>query len=257
MAKKKKCPECEACEKWAVPTADFFSLLLALFIALYAIASVNSDKAKLASQAFVEIFKTPPRTDDAPVLPIPPPPGKSDSDAKLQKSGSPNQMEDISKMLNKIREISDKEGTGSQTEVVTTPEGVKIRGFDGVVFEKGSAELSMPFRRVLAFVATVLRQAPNQVKIEGYATPGDADGSSYPSTWELSGARAGAVIRYLSEGEKIDSKRFLLVGHGQMAPLNQSNAQNFLNRRVEITIMNYAGMQDFQGPTVLDEKKGE
>ena len=41
MAKKKKCPECPAGEKWAVPYADFLSLLLALFIALYAISAVN------------------------------------------------------------------------------------------------------------------------------------------------------------------------------------------------------------------------
>ena len=44
MAKKKKCPECPAGEKWAVPYADFLSLLLALFIALWAIS--ESDVAK-------------------------------------------------------------------------------------------------------------------------------------------------------------------------------------------------------------------
>lgn len=257
MAKKKKCPECEACEKWAVPTADFFSLLLALFIALYAIASVNTDKAKMVSQAFVEIFKTPPRVDNAPVLPIPPPPGKNESDSQMTKSGSPQQMEDIAKMLDKIREVSDKEGTGSDTEVVMTQEGVKIRGFDGVIFEKGSAELSMPFRRVLSYIATILRQNPNAVKVEGFTTPGDAAGSAYPSNWELSGARAGAVIRYLIDNEAIKAGRFVLVGHGEVSPYSATNAKNFMNRRVEITILNYAGTQTYQGGTVLDTNKGE
>ena len=46
MAKKKKCPECAAGEKWAVPYADFLSLLLALFIALWAISSTSVEKAK-------------------------------------------------------------------------------------------------------------------------------------------------------------------------------------------------------------------
>ncbi|MBH0261968.1 flagellar motor protein MotB, partial [Helicobacter pylori] len=41
MAKKNKPTECPAGEKWAVPYADFLSLLLALFIALYAISAVN------------------------------------------------------------------------------------------------------------------------------------------------------------------------------------------------------------------------
>mgnify|MGYP000387921959 CR=1 FL=1 len=56
MAKKKKCPECPAGERWAVPYADFLSLLLALFIALYAISSQNKDKLKaLGAVGVVEV----------------------------------------------------------------------------------------------------------------------------------------------------------------------------------------------------------
>ncbi|MFZ5375202.1 MAG: flagellar motor protein MotB, partial [Campylobacterota bacterium] len=58
MGKKKckKCPECPAGEKWAVPTADFFSLLLALFIALYALSSVNKEKVQAVKEEFVKIY---------------------------------------------------------------------------------------------------------------------------------------------------------------------------------------------------------
>ena len=54
----KKCPKCEcpAGEKWAVPFADFLSLLLALFIALYALASVNVEKQKALKEEFVKIY---------------------------------------------------------------------------------------------------------------------------------------------------------------------------------------------------------
>ena len=54
MSKKKKC-ECPAGEKWAVPYADFLSLLLALFIALYALASVNMEKQKALKEEFVKL----------------------------------------------------------------------------------------------------------------------------------------------------------------------------------------------------------
>ena len=55
---KKKCKptECPAGEKWAVPYADFLSLLLALFIALYALASVNTEKMKALKEEFVKIY---------------------------------------------------------------------------------------------------------------------------------------------------------------------------------------------------------
>ena len=54
----KKCPKCEcpAGEKWAVPFADFLSLLLALFIALYALASVNIEKQKVLKEEFMKIY---------------------------------------------------------------------------------------------------------------------------------------------------------------------------------------------------------
>ena len=75
MSKKKcpKCPECPAGEKWAVPTADFFSLLLALFIALYALASVNKEKVKALKEEFVKIYDYAPAPEEiSPVLPMNP-----------------------------------------------------------------------------------------------------------------------------------------------------------------------------------------
>ena len=56
MAKKPSKCECPAGEKWAVPFADFLSLLLALFIALYALASVNIEKQKALKEEFVKIY---------------------------------------------------------------------------------------------------------------------------------------------------------------------------------------------------------
>ena len=56
----KKCPKCEECpagEKWAVPFADFLSLLLALFIALYALASVNLEKQKAKGGNLEEVVE--------------------------------------------------------------------------------------------------------------------------------------------------------------------------------------------------------
>ncbi|MFY4845299.1 flagellar motor protein MotB, partial [Aliarcobacter butzleri] len=56
MAKKKCKCECPAGEKWAVPYADFLSLLLALFIALYALASINVEKQKALKEEFMKIY---------------------------------------------------------------------------------------------------------------------------------------------------------------------------------------------------------
>ncbi len=59
MGKKCKKQECPAGEKWAVPYADFLSLLLALFIALYAISAANTEKVKALKTEFIKIFDYP------------------------------------------------------------------------------------------------------------------------------------------------------------------------------------------------------
>lgn len=56
MARKKKQAECPAGEKWAVPYADFLSLLLALFIALWAISESNPAKTEALKTEFIKIF---------------------------------------------------------------------------------------------------------------------------------------------------------------------------------------------------------
>src|SRR5574344_29228 len=56
MAKKKAKCECPSGEKWAVPYADFLSLLLALFIALYALASANIEKQQALKDEFIKIY---------------------------------------------------------------------------------------------------------------------------------------------------------------------------------------------------------
>ena len=61
MARKKK-PEQGPSEKWAVPYADFLSLLLALFIALFAISSTSEEKAQALQSEFVKIFDASPST---------------------------------------------------------------------------------------------------------------------------------------------------------------------------------------------------
>lgn len=257
MAKKKKC-ECPAGEKWAVPYADFLSLLLALFIALYAIASVNISKAKIMSETFRVIFDNAPMVKETPMLPIPLPPGQNrqiDETMKLKIQSSQQekqQMEEIARNIANLKDAADKEGTGSNTEVIMTDDGVKIRMFEGVIFERGSAAVPIPFKRLLKLYGQIIGQIPNRIKVEGFSTEEDASGSDYPSNWELSGARAAAIVRYFTEEERMDPKRFYFVGNADTKPLNPQDPRSFMNRRVEITIMHYGGIPDQQIPSILD-----
>ncbi len=264
MAKKKKCPACEGGEKWAVPFADFFSLLLALFIALYAIASQNKDRMKALSKSFAEIFDFTP----AQMNMIPQDAGKdqatstqaSDSkDSKQSTSQTTQQQIEIAKQLMKdlqaIKDVAPESGNGSDTEVVMTDEGIRVRMLNSIIFDNGSAQLTPASKKVVDILAASIKNYPGDIKVEGHtsSTP-PPKGSIYPSNWELSSARASAVVReFISLG--FNPKKFTAVGYADTKPTSKEpeSSSHFLNQRVDIVLMRYDGKGEVGGTSsILD-----
>ena len=115
--------------------------------------------------------------------------------------------------------------------------GVVVR-YDGrVLFESGSAELGPNSDTVLAATSEVLQLVDNPVDIEGH-TDDVPTGGSWISNWELSGARAAAVVRWMIDFGSIPPGRLAAVGMGETRPIvpNDSDENRAANRRVEIVI---------------------
>jgi chemotaxis protein MotB len=115
--------------------------------------------------------------------------------------------------------------------------GVVVR-YDGrVLFRSGSAELSVDSDVILAATAEVLQLVDNGVDIEGH-TDDVPTGGRWISNWELSGARAAAVVRWMESFGSIPSRRLAAVGMGETRPLvpNDSDENRAQNRRVEVVI---------------------
>ncbi len=251
MAKKKKCPECEGGEKWAVPFADFFSLLIALFIALYAIASQNKDKMKALSKSFADIFDFTPTQ-----MSINPQDGGKDPSTSTQSSESKDsrqtaqavqQQIEVAKQLMKdlqaIKDVAPESGNGSDTEVVMTDEGIRVRMLNAIVFDEGSANLTPASKKIVDILAASVKTYPGNIKVEGHtsSTP-PPKGSIYPSNWELSSARASSVVReFISLG--FNPGKFTAVGYADTKPTSKEPeaSKHFLNQRVDVVLMRYDG----------------
>lgn len=265
MAKKKKCPECEAGEKWAVPFADFFSLLLALFIALYAIASVNKDRMRALSKSFSDIFEfTPSQMNVVPTGQdagqegkVSPTTSANKEETKQSQQSKQQQIEtakQLMKQLQAIKDVSQEAGNGSDTEIVMTDEGVRIRMLNSIVFEEGSANLTPASKKVIDILANAIRAFPNDIKVEGHTSSTLSKSSQYPSNWELSTARSSAVVRSLIEKGFV-ADRFTAVGYADTKPLSKEieAGKHVLNQRVDITLMRYDGRGELGGgKSVLD-----
>lgn len=111
---------------------------------------------------------------------------------------------------------------------------------NSILFDSGKAAVKEGVRKSLAKIAKALRNFPkNNIQIEGHTDDVPIKTSKYPSNWELSSARALAVLRFFAEKANVDPRKLSAVGYGEYHPLapNDTPVNRRLNRRVDIVIL--------------------
>jgi len=109
-------------------------------------------------------------------------------------------------------------------------------------FPTASAELSSDGRDVINQIWGVVQNYPGRaILVEGHADARPISPSYrhvYASNWELSSARAHAVIHYLMDNHDADPRMLSAVGYGENSPLADNGTPEGMsqNRRVVITI---------------------
>ena len=115
---------------------------------------------------------------------------------------------------------------------------------DKALFAKGNADLTINSKRILDIVADLIRKVPNQVMVEGHTCDLPVASEKYPSNWELSTARAAAVVRYFIEDKGIASNRLSAAGYADSKPLPDTRPETReKNRRVDIVILKTVDVQ--------------
>ena len=123
--------------------------------------------------------------------------------------------------------------------IYRTGEGVVISLRDSVLFPPGNAELSTGAQNTLDRLAETLVATHHPIRVEGHTDATPIATSQYPSNWELSTARATAIVRYLSDRHGIPPEQLSAVGYGEFHPVanNSSIEGKQKNRRVDIVIL--------------------
>ena len=245
-------------EAWVIPYADMLTLLMAMFLVLWAIGQVDVSKAKAVSTGFADEFglSTSAGSGAGGV-------GVLDGVAKPDASAKP---QDKSQKVDKTMSIAGGSGgtgvaqlTEQLTEVqsdIAADAGIagietsmkfrtEQRGLvvsvvaEGVLFEAGQAVLKPEGKMVLDSLAGSLVDAPNQLAVEGHTDNVPISTARFPDNWELSTARATAVLRYLTEHHGIASARLSAAGYGDQRPIdsNETGGGRARNRRVDIAVL--------------------
>lgn len=241
MARKKrgKKHEEEASEAWLLPYSDLMTLLLALFIALFAISQTDQTKLNQLAQAFTAAFNMggPSFFNQAGPMASPQRQIMNDEDLGNEAYLQENQnLQDIQAQLDAyIQQNSLEDQLSTQLE----EEGLMIRIKEKALFPSGSADLVPESQKIGPVVAGLLAAVPERVLISGHTDTDPISNAQFPSNWELSSVRAMTFMKYLlSINSNLNPARFSAIGYGEYRPiaLNDTPEHKQQNRRVEILI---------------------
>ncbi|WP_449466905.1 flagellar motor protein MotD [Stenotrophomonas humi] len=269
MARRKRHDEHSNHEAWAIPYADLMTLLLAFFVVMYAISSLNEGKYRVMADSLSTAFGGAPRTitqvqvgnrqiqggghDTPSVIRSPsmtggamPDPTQLPSMAShMRMPVSAHNQEQLRRAERQLNQIADRLSSALaplvKQGVITvrrTELWLEVEINSDILFSTGSAALDVGARDTLGKLADVLLDAPNGVRVEGHTDNLPIATAQFPSNWELSAGRAASVVHLFAD-HGVEPARLAMVGYGEFRPResNEQAAGRNRNRRVMVIIL--------------------
>lgn len=274
-------------ERWLVSYADMITLLMVLFVVLFAISQVDMKKFASLKTGLASGFGAPTEIlnggsalldpggavapDDpnlagaAGIQRTNPNAVSSGQDAtvnpekvaELAKATEEAQVQEevnnLKRARHRLRAALRKAGQRNGATFRFDERGLVVTiATDNVLFKSGKADLQPQGRKILRALGPTLRDLPNRLSVDGHTNSIPINTSEFPSNWELSGARASHVLRYLNRTQRIPFSRMTFTGYADTQPrLPDSNPRAaVVNRRVEIVVE--ANVDDTAGRAVED-----
>jgi chemotaxis protein MotB len=237
-------------ERWLLTYADMITLLMALFMVLFSISSVNISKFKDLQRSLQDAFS-------GRVLPG----GRSIKEAggsdQVEKAGqslpSPalqqrqgglaaaaaREQDDFFKLKAQIDAFARAHGLSTKISTRVDRRGLHVRVLtDRLFFDSGSADIQPDGLTVVSKLSQLFAaERAHPVQVEGHTDPQPIHSDRFPTNWELSAARASSVVRTMV-GDGVTAARLSAVGRAYLDPIaaNDSAAGRARNRRVEFLL---------------------
>jgi chemotaxis protein MotB len=215
-------------DRWLISYADLVTLLLALFTTLYAASTIDAQKLGPLSSSIREAFDTPAAAAVpgaapavvAPVTVVAGAPPREDLQLRLARD-----LAEAIK-LDRVRMHRDARGL-----ILSLPEEA--------AFAVASSDVSGEARQMVDRIAAAVAPTPNSIRIEGHTDDVPIRTSRFQSNWELSTARASAVVEYLVTTSGVAPARLSAAGYAEFHPRvpNDTPENRAANRRIDIVIL--------------------
>ncbi len=199
-------------DRWLLSYADLVTLLLALFIVMYAAA--DHDRAQKIAASF-----NAQNTGGNGILPSFDSPEKRGDEIGGKFLNNPVLMQ--------------------KTKMKQTDRGLIVSLSEAGFFAPGGAVVNGEAESVIAAIVESMRDSRVPVRVEGHTDSLPIANARYPSNWELSTARAASVLMKLTE-QGIAPERLSAAGYGGFQPVadNSTAEGRAQNRRVDVVVLN-------------------
>lgn len=233
-------------ETWLLPYSDLMTLLLSLFIVLFASSAVDAQKFQSMSKVFSEIFTG--GTGIIDYESIEQQNGEELADEtkeKLEKAKKQTQVpieeqNALSATQERVNQYILEKGLTGQLKTSLTSEGLLVTINDSVLFDSGRADVREEDIAVAKEISDLLvTDPPHNVIISGHTDNVPIRNSNFSSNWELSVMRAVNFMKIILENDQLDPRMFSAKGFGEFQPIasNDTEEGKAKNRRVEVLIL--------------------
>jgi chemotaxis protein MotB len=212
-------------ERWLLTYSDMITLLLVLFIVLFAISQISQAKFREFKQSVTHAVLS--HT----------PKGTTKAHSKAPTKATP--VDRLAAIEAQLSAALRTEGLLGDVSLSINSSGL-VEGLvaDTTFFTTNSAGLSAVGQQIVDTSAGVLKNYPNAIEVAGYTDNQPITGGPYANNWELSAARATTVVIRMTTTDGVNSGQVVLLGYGQYHPVvpNTTPVEQAQNRRVNIVV---------------------
>jgi chemotaxis protein MotB len=265
----------ESGERWLLTYADMITLLMALFMVLFSISSVNISKYQTLQKSLKAAFSgnilpggkavaqqgssanasqvpasvelqaiEPVTTQGSSALQNSTARGAQSPAAALREDAAQHEESEFAQIKRELDAYAAAHGFGSHVQTTIEKRGLVIKVLtDDLLFASGQATLSGQATGLLGEIAQLLNiDETHPISVEGNTDNVPIHSSQFPSNWELSTARAGSVVEFLIE-HGVAASRLTAAGNADQRPVasDATAAGRARNRRVEIVMRRIDG----------------
>jgi chemotaxis protein MotB len=223
-------------ERWLLTYSDLITLLFVLFVVMYAISNTDVRKFTELAQSVSAAFNADVMQGQDAVSIMD---GQTTTvQDQTYDTGTSTVASDLRAITAQLEDYAIGQGLGGEVEVGMAPQGIVIRLNDALLFSSGRANLSTEALTLVGKIVAIVGPLPNDLRIEGNTDDQPPEGGLYADNWELSTARALAVLQAMVKlGMAPD--RLAAQGNAQYNPIvpNTDDASRTRNRRVDIVVL--------------------